>query len=250
MQFISKIKATILVLLRPVTRFLWPAPTSHLYPVSRRWGFERGTPIGRFYVDRFIKKHAGDIQGDILEIKSRRYTDLYARGTGKRDVLDIDSSNPNATIIADLEHADNVPDESYDCFIVTETLQFVFGLREAAAHIHRILKPGGVLIVSVPSIAPVDNELASWDCWRFSPCACQKLFWPVFGKDNVEIEVYGNFSTCISGLSGVAFEELPVEVINQVDSKYAQGILVRAKKSATPQSHSAASQSNAQVEVR
>lgn len=230
MNVLSRLKANTRILLRPVTRLIRPAPQSHLYPVSRRWGFDRGTPIGRFYIDRFISQHADDIQGDVLEIKSGRYTKCHAKGDGKRDVLDIDTSNQDANIYADLSAADIVPSNTYDCFILTETLQFVFRLEDAARHCYRVLKPGGVLLVSVPTIAPIDNELAEVECWRFTPFSCRSLFEAHFGPANVQVRVYGNFATCIAGLSGAATEELPKEFVDQVDLKYPQGILIRAKK--------------------
>lgn len=215
---------------RPVTRFLRPAPSSHLEPVSRNWGFDRGTPIARYFIDQFIASHASDIKGDVLEIKSLRYADEHASGEGRRDVLDINASNPRANIIADIAKADHVSSDSYDCIILTETLQYVFDLIGAAKHCHRILKPGGVMLVSVPSISPVDAELAEIDCWRFNTNACWQLFSPVFGERNVEVKSYGNFATSISGLSGVAMEEVPKECLEKTDPIYTQGILVRVVK--------------------
>jgi SAM-dependent methyltransferase len=232
MSLIAKIKKYTLIALRPVTRRLWPVPLSHLNPISRRWGFERGTPIGRTYVNRFIAENAKDLCGDILEIKSRLYSNVHASGTGKRDVLDIDESNHNANINADLSRADNVPSNSYDCVILTETLQFVHALEQAVQHCHRILKPGGILLVSVPCTAPIDNELAEYDFWRFTPNSCRKLFGDVFGRDNVDVKSYGNFATCIAGLSGAAFEELPNEIIDVIDPRFPHGVLIRARKQA------------------
>src|SRR5262249_51767928 len=39
-----------------------------LTPIDPNWGFERGTPIDRVYVERFVGEHAGDIRGRVLEI--------------------------------------------------------------------------------------------------------------------------------------------------------------------------------------
>jgi hypothetical protein len=32
-----------------------------LTPISRGWGFDRGAPIDRFYIERFMAPRAGDI---------------------------------------------------------------------------------------------------------------------------------------------------------------------------------------------
>ncbi|MCG8649708.1 MAG: class I SAM-dependent methyltransferase [Pirellulales bacterium] len=230
MSAISKIKAKILVLARPAVRFFRPPPPSHLKPVSRRWGFERGTAISRYMIDRFIEANRADITGVVLEIKNRRYTDGFGHGVTEADVLDVDSSNSDANVITDLATADVVESNRYDCFILTETLQFVYDLPSAIAHAHRILKPGGVLLVSVPNTGPADDELFHTDYWRLTGLACERLFGDVFGKDQVQVELYGNFATCVAGLSGLAAEELDQETLDSVDPKYTQGVFVRAQK--------------------
>ncbi|MEX2556633.1 MAG: methyltransferase, partial [Actinomycetota bacterium] len=35
-------------------------------PIDPNWGFERGTPIDRVYVETFISAHAADIRGRVL----------------------------------------------------------------------------------------------------------------------------------------------------------------------------------------
>ncbi len=50
--------------------------------------------------------------------------------------------NPQATIVGDLADAPHIPDDSFDCAIVTQTLQFVYDVRAAFATLHRILAPG------------------------------------------------------------------------------------------------------------
>ena len=58
--------------------------------------------------------------------------------------------NPQATIVGDLADAPQIPSDSFDCAIVTQTLQFVYDVRAALATLHRILAPGGVLLATVP----------------------------------------------------------------------------------------------------
>src|SRR5690349_21130910 len=47
-------------------------------PVSRNFGFDRGLPIDRFYIEQFLAAEAGAIQGNVLEIEH----DLYTRRFG------------------------------------------------------------------------------------------------------------------------------------------------------------------------
>lgn len=229
---ISMLKARLLEMARPAVRFLRPPPPSHLKPVSRRWGYERGTAIGRWYLDRLLEEHRADVTGVVLEIKNRRYTEGVGHDVIVADVLDIDPTNTLANIVVDLAQADCVPADKYDCFILTETLQYIFDLQSAIGHAHRVLKPGGILLAGVPNISPQDSELAEVDCWRFTKRGCELLFGNVFGNENVDVRGFGNFASCISSLSGVAVEELPLEELEVHDQKYTQGLFIRAQKRA------------------
>ncbi len=230
MRLLKSIKGSVRILARPMIRFLKPVPPNLLEPMSRRWGFERGTPISRWYIDRFLEANRQDIKGSVLEIKNARYTKSLGYDITHSDILDIDRSNSDATIFADLATADQVPSEKYDCFILTETLQFVFDLESAIAHAHRILKPNGILLVSVPCVQPRDDELAAFDHWRFTILGCEKLFAKAFGSENVSVEGYGNYAASVGMLSGLAVEELPSEALTLHDGKYTTGVFVRAKR--------------------
>ena len=71
-------------------------------PLSDVWGFDRGTPVDRYYIERFLASRRSDIRGRVLELMDSGYTELYGTGVTQADVLDIDASNPKATIVDDL----------------------------------------------------------------------------------------------------------------------------------------------------
>src|SRR5829696_76019 len=72
---------------------------SRLTPVSDRWGFDRGLPIDRYYIEAFLGARAHDIRGAVLEVGDRAYTSRFgADRVNRSEVLHVDSSNPNATI--------------------------------------------------------------------------------------------------------------------------------------------------------
>ncbi len=199
-------------------------------PSSVKWGSERGTPVSRHYVDEFVASHRRWIRGRVLEVKDRRYTDQFGDEVTVSDVLDIDASNPRATVVTDLASADSVPDESYDCFLLTETLQYIFELERAIGHAHRILRRGGVLLATAPSLSPLDSELGGVECWRFTPAAFERLFRPVFGEDNVEVSAYGNFAGCLAWLTGLATEDLPEGALAEKSDHFLQNVGVCARK--------------------
>ncbi len=131
---------------------------SRVGPVSEHWGYDRGTPIDRWYIDRFLSAHAQDIRGRVLEVKDDAYTIRFGAGVDRVDVLDVDRDNERATVVADLADAREVPDETYDCFVLTQTLQYVQRVAEAVGHAHRLLARGGTLLATVPAVSRVDHR--------------------------------------------------------------------------------------------
>jgi len=215
-------------------RILRPAvlgPLRRLAPLSANWGYDRGTPVDRYYIERFLEEHRRDIRGRVLEIKNRDYTTLYGTGVERSDVLDVDASNPRATIVADLAAADAVPGDSFDCFVLTQTLQYIYDTRAAVAHAHRILRPGGVLLATVPAVSRIDPGAGvEHDYWRFTTAACAALFGGAFGPGRVEVAARGNLFTSVAFLSGMAREELTARELRTDDPYFPLVVTVRAVK--------------------
>ena len=71
-------------------------------PFSDHYGWDRGTPVDRFYIDAFLAEHAGEIKGRVLEIGDAEYTKRHGGDrVTQSDVLHASPGNPQATIIAD-----------------------------------------------------------------------------------------------------------------------------------------------------
>ena len=201
-------------------------------PIDPNWGFERGTPIDRVYVERFIGAHAADIRGRVLEIAAPDYAIRFGRNVERVDVLMAREGNPQATIVADLADARQIPDAAFDCAIVTQTLQFVFDVRAALATLHRILAPGGVLLATVPGITkispPEDEEFGEW--WHFTARSLRLLAEEAFGESAVEVEAFGNVLSATGFLYGLAASDLREEELAAHDRLYEVIVGVRAMK--------------------
>src|SRR5829696_7725259 len=104
--------------------------------VSEEWGWDRGGPLDRYYIDAFLSKHADDITGRVLEVRDRRYTEGLGRDVTSSDVLDIDPEVPGVTVVGDLADSATLPGEAYDCFILTQTLQFIYDVEAAVRNAH------------------------------------------------------------------------------------------------------------------
>jgi glycosyltransferase involved in cell wall biosynthesis/SAM-dependent methyltransferase len=201
-------------------------------PISRCFGYDRGIPIDRYYVERFLEANAPAIRGRVLEIGDDAYTHRFgAERVARSDVLHVSPDNPRATIVADLANADHVPSNAFDCIILTQTLHLIFDLAAAVATIHRILKPGGALLATFPGISQVsDDEWADTWYWSLTSRATQRLFTESFGSANVHIEVFGNVLAASSFLYGLAASELRRSELEYRDPTYELLITVKAVK--------------------
>jgi hypothetical protein len=200
-------------------------------PLSNAWGYDRGTPVDRYYIERFLEEHQPDIHGKVLEVKDSSYTRRYGTSVKQCDVLDIDSANPQANIIADLSAADVIPSNTFDCFILTQTLQLIYDTRAAIYHAHRILTPGGVLLVTVPSLSRIVPEVGlKTDYWRFTVASCSLLFSEVFGSAGMMVRSYGNVLTGVGFLMGMAHEELSRKELDTYDDYFPLIVAIRATK--------------------
>jgi SAM-dependent methyltransferase len=198
-------------------------------PISDDFGYDRGTPIDRYYIEQFLAGRREHIRGRVLEVKDETYTNRFGIGVTQRDVIDI-VPNPNATIIANLAAADDVPDGTFDCFILTQTLQYVYDTNAAVAHSHRILKPHGTLLVTVPAVSSIGNNGELTDYWHFTSASCSEIFGRVFGRAAVSVRAYGNVLTGIAFLAGLACEELTRDELETHDDRFPLVVSVCAVK--------------------
>lgn len=199
-------------------------------PLSDHWGWDRGTPIDRYYIERFLARHAGRICGKVLEVADRRYTEQFGRDVESSDVLDIEKDNPLATVVADLSRHEQLPEQRFDTFVLTQTLQYVFDVRAAVAGIHRLLRPGGTALVTVPAVSRVAHSAGvEGDLWRFTYGSCVRLFAEHFA--DVDVETYGNVLTCSAFLYGIAREELTRRELDTRDEAFPLVVAVRATRS-------------------
>ena len=202
-------------------------------PIGRRFGLERGSPVDRFYIERFLAEHAADVRGRVLEIGDRSYTRRYGGDrVAQSDVLHAVAGNPEATIVGDLASGHGLPSDAFDCVILTQTLFLIYDVHAAVRTVHRILKPGGVALVTVPGISQIArNDMRQWgDFWRFTDRSARTLFEEAFPADAIELRQWGNVLAAVAFLHGIVQEELTTGELEHVDEDYPITIAVRARK--------------------
>jgi SAM-dependent methyltransferase len=218
-------------------------------PVSTNSGFDRGVPIDRHYIESFLARFApqdgyatGDLQGRMLEIGDRRYADRFGSfaeqpGPGvvhRVDVLHENAANTSATIVGDVTDPGTLPADAFDCIIATQVLCVIWDVPTALANLHRALKPGGVLLVTVPGItAALRPDRDHWgDWWRFTSSSLRRLLDDAFTGGHVHVEAYGNLQSATFFLHGLAAGDLSRQELDLRDPDYEVTVAGRAVKAA------------------
>jgi SAM-dependent methyltransferase len=206
-----------------------------LTPVSAIFGIDRDLlSVERWYIADFLARHSADVRGRVLEMGDPGYTVTFG---GDRvthsDVLHYVPGNPKATIVADLTDAPHIPDDMFDCIVITQTLQMILEVEKAIATLHRILKPGGVVLATSHGLSPVARRegVDDWgEYWHFTSQGTKHLFRRHFRKDLVEVSTCGNVLTAIASLHGLAAKELDPAELAYNDPRFELLVMVRAVK--------------------
>lgn len=105
----------------------------------------------------------------IFDIGSKDARGAYAFGAppanAKIVCVDI-AAQPGVDLVADAHDMHMVDDNSIDCVITISTLEHVRYPQKVVREIFRILKPGGIVYVSVPFMFPFHSD--PYDFYRFS----------------------------------------------------------------------------------
>jgi SAM-dependent methyltransferase len=202
-------------------------------PISRDWGGDRGSPLDRHYVEAFLAEHAGDLRGRVLEVGDATYTRRFGGAAVTRsEVVHAPPGAPGADYVADFADASELPSGSFDAVVCTQTLQLIPELDAAVATLHRILKPEGVLLATVPGISQLEVDAdGRWlDHWRFTRHGLRTLLERRFAPASVAVRGYGNVLASVAFLHGLAEEELTGEELDHRDPRYDLLVAARAVK--------------------
>lgn len=201
-------------------------------PISRIFGLDRGYPIERYYIEKFLSNNMAYIKGTVLEVAEETYTKRY--GTDIRDnyILHISKAIGEKGMIADLATGKGVMEGLADCFIITQTLPFIYDVRKAAGNIVRFLKSGGVALVTVSGITQISRyDMDRWGhFWSFTSASLRRLFEECEEVESVEITTYGNVKSAAYGLYGLVVEDLDAAELEHYDDDYQQIITAVVKK--------------------
>ena len=203
-------------------------------PISDTFGYDRGLPIDRYYIERFLQEHSGTIRGNVLEGGDSTYTTQFGRDEAveRVDILDVREDNPRATIVGDLTEPERFRADAFDCVICTQTLPYIYDVQTAVRTLHRILRPGGTVLATVTSVSRVwtKGDRLYGDYWRFTSRSSRLLFEQVFDSEEVIVTSYGNVLAAASFLYGLATSELRPEELDYNDPDVPLLIGIKARK--------------------
>lgn len=201
------------------------------------WPARFGRPVDRYYIDRFLEAELSSAVGEVLEVGNLEYTNRYGGPgiTGRSTLHAPVGAGPSTTFVCDLSDGAGLPSSRFDVIVLPQTLLFIFDVQAAVATLHRILKPGGRLLVTVPGIShivPGDQQM--WgQYWSFTPDSLKRLFGDEFGPDNIEVRSYGNVKISVAFLHGLAVEDLRRKDFEFDDPNYPLILTVTAVRATT-----------------
>ena len=204
-------------------------------PISPIFGLDRGTPIDRYYIEKFLEENRSDIRGRCLELGDDTYIRRFGaeNRVGQVDILHVVAGNPAATIVADLTDADHIPSDQFDCIIFTQSLQMIYDMRTALETLHRILKPGGVLLLTSHGISKIGRRLErdGWgEYWHLTTQSTARLLEESFPNGEIRVSSAGNVLSAISYLHGLCVEEVSKQDLDIFDPDFEVIVTARVSK--------------------
>ncbi len=204
----------------------------NIHPVSECFGFDRGTPVDRYYINTFFTENEDLIRGHVLEIADNTYSSKFGKNITKFEILHPEKQNKRATLIGDLTKINTLPKNQFDCFICTQTLNVIYDFKKAIEGSYYLLKSGGVMLGTVAGLCQISKyDMDRWgDYWRFTDMTILRAFGEIFGERNVKVKTYGNVLSALALLEGISAEELTKEELDYTDNIYQVLITIRAWK--------------------
>lgn len=200
-------------------------------PINPAFGSAEGTPVDRFYIERFLDRERARITGTVLEIGDRGYTERFGSGVTRSDVLSA-AAGDGVTYVGDLASCPEIPSDSYDCVVLTQTLHYLRDMSAGVSELARILKPGGSVLCTVPGISQVSRfDMDRWgDRWRLTSLSAEELFSERFAPEDVSVDTYGNALASVCFLQGVPAERVSHVKLDRREPDYQLIVAVVATK--------------------
>lgn len=212
-------------------RFAWERSQPYKWLLARmlslglranRFGYDprQWPPLtpARAYIRDFLARYMPFVSEPCAEFNPPYYRPMVLATRRVRaenyDVIDLEPG-PGVTVVADIHDARSVPSDKYGTILCTHVLPFLPRPWDAVRELHRILKPGGLLLVTVAASHPLARD--PQDCWRLLPDGLAELLRD-FSK--VEIHSYGNAATMAGSAYFLMTYHFPRRLMQTHDERF------------------------------
>lgn len=195
-------------------------------PFCQVFGFLRGSPIDRYYLNKFIDKIKPEIVGNILEIgATSEAKEAYQLSDDcAYHVLNIEAY-PGVDIVGDVHDVNLIQPGSFDTILLFNVLEHCYAPWIVIENIYTWLKPGGKCFAMVPGAVRIHN--VPKDYWRPLP---EAFTWMLRNFSQHQIFAYGNPMTVAASFYGISQEELTTAELDAYHPDFPVAICIAATK--------------------
>lgn len=200
-------------------------------PLNREFGFSRGTPVDRYYVESWLDQNRELVRGDVLEIAEDTYTKRFGTEGAVSHILHVNMEK-EGVIKGNLETGEGIPQDAVDCIILTQTLPFIYDCKQVIANLYKMLRKDGTALVTTGGITQISRyDMDQWGhFWSFTTASLKRLIEESAFGGNYAMSVYGNVKAACALMYGLAAEELGEEELWYLDEDYPVSICAVLRK--------------------
>lgn len=207
------------------------------------FGHLGGTPVDRVLIENFLENASKSLvvngNGIAVEVGSTDYIKKYfpksqhLRLDFVKD-LEIHQSGLNS-LSGDLCHLSPKTENFIDVLLLTQVLSFTENPDAALNVIGKLLKPGGVVILTDPFLTPISmfDEIRWGEFSRFTERNLRRLLTDQDWVESQEISFLGNSVTSAAIIMGIPAEQVEKKWFAPVRDSHATVITAIVKKSAS-----------------
>src|SRR3989344_7236734 len=198
-------------------------------PFDKSFGNARGDPIGRFYIEKFLKENKSYIKGLCLEFAGKSYKAFFPK-IKKYEVISVEPGE-GIKYVGDVHSSKTLPENRFNSIICTQVLEHLYNPQKALINLYNSLKPGGYIILTAPFFAIVHFDLGIGDYFRYTP----EGFKNIINKTGLIIDKFdfgGNAMVTIGCILGMAQSDFSSWRSEEKDPIFPYNNLVLAHKPA------------------
>ena len=163
------------------------------------------------------------LEGIILDLGGTKNADYHSILQGEHTITTVNLDREKCDIVADVENKIPIGDGSFDTVIALNILEHIYNYQGFLSEIHRILKPGGQVILGVPFLVQVHPS--PYDYFRYTSFSLEKI---MTTSQFTEISIKSLGTGPGSALAQIAYNALyltPLRFLAKVTGKLFDAVL-------------------------